>query len=73
MTSGSVSVEPSGELAVYPGSVLHLECLHARSQGEPEWSWTSTYRTYPTGNFLLNYFSLIMICFIRVVDCGRRT
>jgi len=55
-----MSVEPSGELAVYPGSVLHLECLHARKHGEPEWSWTSTYRTYPTGknNFLLFHENL---------------
>lgn len=47
--SGSASIEPTGELAVYPGSTVHLECLFLRSAGEPEWSWTSTYRTYATG------------------------
>ncbi|KAK6629502.1 hypothetical protein RUM43_003319 [Polyplax serrata] len=49
VTSGSASIEPTGELAVYPGSTVHLECLYLRSSGEPEWSWTSTYRTYTTG------------------------
>lgn len=54
VTSGSANIEPSGGLAVYPGSIVHLECLHLRSAGDPEWSWTSTYRTYDTGMKNLN-------------------
>ncbi|XP_063225322.1 locomotion-related protein Hikaru genki [Bacillus rossius redtenbacheri] len=47
--SGSASVEPSGVLAVYPGSILHLECLYSRKLGSPEWTWTSAFRQYLTG------------------------
>ncbi|XP_067012252.1 locomotion-related protein Hikaru genki [Anabrus simplex] len=47
--SGSASVEPSGDLAVFPGTILHLECLFSRRLGNPEWTWTSTFRQYLTG------------------------
>ncbi|XP_039286305.1 locomotion-related protein Hikaru genki [Nilaparvata lugens] len=47
--SGSASVEPSGSLAVFPGSILHLECLFPRKTGTPEWTWTSSFRQYLTG------------------------
>ncbi|XP_046387287.1 locomotion-related protein Hikaru genki-like isoform X2 [Ischnura elegans] len=47
--SGSASAEPSGDLAVFPGTILHLECLFSRKLGNPEWSWTSTFRQYLTG------------------------
>ncbi|XP_017794228.1 PREDICTED: locomotion-related protein Hikaru genki [Habropoda laboriosa] len=46
---GSAAIEPSGTLAVFPGSILHLECLFARKLGDPEWTWTSTFRLYSTG------------------------
>ncbi|XP_043287021.1 locomotion-related protein Hikaru genki isoform X2 [Venturia canescens] len=46
---GSAAIEPSGALAVFPGSILHLECLFARRLGNPEWTWTSTFRQYLTG------------------------
>lgn len=46
---GSAAIEPSGALAVFPGSILHLECLFARRMGNPEWTWTSTFRQYLTG------------------------
>lgn len=49
LPAGSAAVEPSGALAVYPGSILHLECLFARKLGNPEWTWTSTFRQYLTG------------------------
>ncbi|KAG7211099.1 hypothetical protein KM043_010429 [Ampulex compressa] len=49
LPTGSATVEPSGALAVFPGSILHLECLFARRLGDPEWSWTSTLRPYLTG------------------------
>ncbi|XP_071444588.1 locomotion-related protein Hikaru genki [Hetaerina americana] len=47
--SGSASAEPSGDLAVFPGSILHLECLFSRKLGNPVWAWTSTFRKYLTG------------------------
>ncbi|XP_076230235.1 locomotion-related protein hikaru genki isoform X4 [Nomia melanderi] len=49
LPAGSAAVEPSGTLAVFPGSILHLECLFARKLGNPEWTWTSTFRQYLTG------------------------
>ncbi|XP_043522796.1 locomotion-related protein Hikaru genki [Frieseomelitta varia] len=49
LPAGSATVEPSGALAVFPGSILHLECLFARKLGNPEWTWTSTFRQYLTG------------------------
>nr|XP_012153183.1 PREDICTED: locomotion-related protein Hikaru genki isoform X2 [Megachile rotundata] len=49
LPAGSAAVEPSGALAVFPGSILHLECLFARKLGNPEWTWTSTFRQYLTG------------------------
>ncbi|XP_046434137.1 locomotion-related protein Hikaru genki isoform X1 [Neodiprion virginianus] len=48
LPAGSAAVEPSGTLAVFPGSILHLECLFARRLGNPEWTWTSN-RQYLTG------------------------
>lgn len=47
--AGSASVEPSGVLAVYPGSTLHLECLFSRRLGSPDWTWTSPLGQYLTG------------------------
>lgn len=49
LPAGSAAVEPSGALAVFPGSILHLECLFARTLGNPEWTWSSTFRQYLTG------------------------
>ncbi|XP_032685716.1 locomotion-related protein Hikaru genki isoform X2 [Odontomachus brunneus] len=49
LPTGSAAVEPNGALAVFPGSILHLECLFARKLGNPEWTWTSTFRGYMTG------------------------
>ncbi|XP_025602544.2 locomotion-related protein Hikaru genki isoform X1 [Athalia rosae] len=48
LPAGSAAIEPSGALAVFPGSILHLECLFARRLGNPEWTWTSN-RQYLTG------------------------
>ncbi|XP_073975451.1 locomotion-related protein hikaru genki isoform X2 [Rhodnius prolixus] len=49
LPSGSASSEPTGVLAVFPGSILHLECLFSRRVGNPEWTWTSPFRSYLTG------------------------
>lgn len=47
---GSGAFEPSGVLAVLPGSTIHLDCMYQRRRGNPEWSWTGWHRTYQTGN-----------------------
>lgn len=46
---GSASFEPSGVLAVLPGSTLHLDCMYPRKKGAPEWTWTGWFRQYLTG------------------------
>lgn len=43
---GSAIVELSGELYVFPGSTVWLDCLWPRSLGRPYWSWTQSYRHY---------------------------
>ncbi|XP_072755351.1 locomotion-related protein Hikaru genki isoform X2 [Anoplolepis gracilipes] len=48
LPTGSAALEPTGALAVFPGSILHLECLFARKFGEPNWTWTSS-RDYLKG------------------------
>jgi hypothetical protein len=47
--AGSAAYEPSGVLAVLPGSTLHLDCMYPRTKGSPEWTWTGWYRQYLTG------------------------
>lgn len=71
LPAGSAAVEPTGALAVFPGSILHLECLFTRKLGNPEWTWTSTFRRYLTGKSrelkienLMNKKSYIFIIFI---------
>lgn len=51
--SGTASVEPGGELAVYPGSTLHLECMFSRLLGSPDWTWTSPLGQYLTGDYTI--------------------
>lgn len=47
---GSGAFEPSGVLAVLPGSTIHLDCMYQRRRGNPDWTWTGWHRTYQTGN-----------------------
>ncbi|XP_015781130.1 locomotion-related protein Hikaru genki [Tetranychus urticae] len=49
VTSGDIGITDSGELLVTPGTVLHLDCLFSRTNGDPEWTWTMAQRQYPTG------------------------
>lgn len=49
LVSGSASVEPTGELFVYPDSVLRLDCITARAMGEPDWSWTQALGQHSAG------------------------
>lgn len=47
--SGSAAVDHNGGLVVFPGSILHLECLYLRRHGDPQWMWTSEAENYLTG------------------------
>ena len=72
LPAGSAAVEPSGTLAVFPGSILHLECLFARKLGNPEWTWNSTFRQYLTGKSFrrrLRYGIKYRVVVIFLVTC----
>lgn len=47
--SGHSSVGPAGELLVYPGSIVHLDCLFNRKHGNPEWKIDKEDKDYATG------------------------
>ena len=47
--TGSVQPAADGRLVVYPGSIVHLDCLFLRTRGNPSWRWSSGARTYPAG------------------------
>ena len=47
--TGSVQPGSDGRLVVYPGSIVHLDCLFLRTRGNPVWIWSATSRRYPTG------------------------
>ncbi|XP_045463951.1 locomotion-related protein Hikaru genki [Harmonia axyridis] len=75
--SGSASVEPAGELAVFPGSTLHLECLFARRLGSPDWTWTSPLGQYLTGWAIAseerNFKYRLSIYYAKMQDSGTFT
>uniref|UniRef100_T1JJD6 Locomotion-related protein Hikaru genki n=1 Tax=Strigamia maritima TaxID=126957 RepID=T1JJD6_STRMM len=49
LPQGSAAPTDTGELVVYPGSIVHLDCFYRRQEGNPYWSWTPSYRQYPMG------------------------
>lgn len=51
--SGSGAFEPSGIIAILPGSTIHLDCMYMKRKGTPEWTWTGWHRTYQTGEYLV--------------------
>ncbi|XP_064458816.1 sushi, von Willebrand factor type A, EGF and pentraxin domain-containing protein 1-like isoform X2 [Ornithodoros turicata] len=46
---GPVSQSNDGRLIVYPGTILHLECLWLRKYGTPKWEISHTSRKYVEG------------------------
>ncbi|XP_022235401.1 uncharacterized protein LOC111083286, partial [Limulus polyphemus] len=46
---GPIAQSNDGKLVVYPGTVLHLECLWIRKYGTPKWEVSHSYRKYPEG------------------------
>ncbi|GFT63537.1 sushi, von Willebrand factor type A, EGF and pentraxin domain-containing protein 1 [Trichonephila clavipes] len=59
---GQIAQSNDGKLVVYPGTVLHLECLWIRKYGTPHWEVSHKNRKYPEElrnecikpNFLVN-------------------
>lgn len=41
---GPIAQSNDGKLIVYPGVVLHMECLWIRRFGTPKWSVNHSYR-----------------------------
>ncbi|GIX99185.1 sushi, von Willebrand factor type A, EGF and pentraxin domain-containing protein 1 [Caerostris darwini] len=46
---GPIAQSNEGKLIVYPGTILHLECLWIRKYGIPHWQVSHSYRKYPEG------------------------
>ena len=56
---GYYTTGTSGELLVYPGAIIHIDCLYHRNLGNPEWTLGNRYeyiqgrrvtrKPYPTG------------------------
>lgn len=46
---GPIAQSNDGKLVVYPGTILHLECLWIRKYGIPHWQVSHSYRKYPEG------------------------
>ncbi|KAG1697888.1 Protein lev-9 [Nymphon striatum] len=46
---GPIAQTNDGKLLVYPGTIVHLECLWIRKYGKPLWKISHKYRKYPEG------------------------
>ncbi|CAH0550197.1 unnamed protein product [Brassicogethes aeneus] len=46
---GPIAQSNDGKLIVYPGTILHMECLWIRRFGNPKWTISHDYRKYPEG------------------------
>ncbi|CAB3368986.1 Hypothetical predicted protein [Cloeon dipterum] len=46
---GPIAQSNDGRLIVYPGTILHMECLWIRRFGTPKWTVSHNYRKYPEG------------------------
>ncbi|CAH1127522.1 unnamed protein product [Ceutorhynchus assimilis] len=46
---GPIAQSNDGKLIVYPGTILHMECLWIRRFGIPKWNVSHDYRKYPEG------------------------
>lgn len=43
---GPIAQSNDGKLIVYPGTILHMECLWIRRFGVPKWTISHDYRYY---------------------------
>ncbi|KAK9874005.1 hypothetical protein WA026_002356 [Henosepilachna vigintioctopunctata] len=46
---GPIAQSNEGKLIVYPGTILHMECLWIRRFGVPKWTISHEHRKYPEG------------------------
>ncbi|XKL66166.1 hypothetical protein PGB90_009586 [Kerria lacca] len=50
LPNGSSSIDMNNNhVIIYPGSIVHLECLFKRRDGNPEWSWSTGQQHRLTG------------------------
>lgn len=68
---GSAAYEPSGFLAVLPGSTLHLDCMYPRRKGAPEWTWTGWFRQYLTGEWQVDMRKKKCVLIYQLFLCHR--
>ncbi|KAF6197720.1 hypothetical protein GE061_008686 [Apolygus lucorum] len=47
--AGPIAQSNDGKLIVYPGAILHMECLWIRRFGTPKWAISHSYRKYSEG------------------------
>ncbi|XP_037081804.1 locomotion-related protein Hikaru genki-like [Pollicipes pollicipes] len=75
--TGSVQPTADGHLLVYPGSIVHLDCLLLRTRGTPVWEWSATTRRYPTGWAIAqeerNWKYRLSVYYTRTTDSGNLT
>jgi len=45
-------------MAVPPHSTVLMDCMYPRVRGTPEWSWTSWYMQYSTGEWVFKSLEL---------------
>jgi len=64
-----------GEIYISPGAILHIDCIFDRRRGTPQWSWSHSYREYPTGwlasEMDRNWKFRISIVYAKEEDSGR--
>ena len=57
---GPIAQSNEGKLIVYPGTILHLECLWIRKYGIPHWQVSHSYRKYPEGKLNISDIHLFI-------------
>lgn len=75
VTGGPWTLGRAGQLIVRPGSIVHLDCIQDRRQGNPEWSWANTYKEFPTGWVIQqqkrNWHYRLSVIYAKVEDSGH--
>ncbi|XP_076313314.1 locomotion-related protein Hikaru genki-like isoform X1 [Tachypleus tridentatus] len=49
VADGDLGVTMDGHIVILPNSTVHFDCLFKRERGNPEWTWTTKNRHYPSG------------------------
>lgn len=48
VVSGDAGLDEDGQVVVFPGTILNIDCLYQSKFGNPHWSWSSSHRQYPS-------------------------